>query len=140
MTLELNATPQEVMRAVDWLREFGRQRGVREQELFRLALMLEESASNIVNYGLRGDPEQKFSVTVEYVNHELSIELRDRGPEFDPTRAVEIRKPDDERPGGLGLHLVRHYADQMLYRREAGENVLRLTRKLGESSAPASIS
>ncbi len=134
MKLQLNATPEEVMRAVDSLCAFGRQLGLGERELFCLTVILEESASNIVKYGLQGDPEQKFSVAIEHADAELSIELRDHGPEFDPTRVVENRQQDTERTGGWGLHLVRHYSDQMHYRRDQGENILRLTKKLGKSS------
>ena len=38
---------------------------------------------------------------------------------------------DDDRPaGGWGIQLVRRYMDEIHYRREAGENVLRLTKRL----------
>jgi anti-sigma regulatory factor (Ser/Thr protein kinase) len=140
MKLQLNATPEEVMRAVDSLCAFGRQLGLSERELFCLTIILEECASNIVKHGLRCDPEQKFSVAIEHIDAELTVELRDHGPEFDPTRVVEKSQQDAERPGGWGLHLVRHYSDEMQYRRDAGENILRLTKKLGKSSTQASIS
>ena len=64
----------------------------------------------------------------------MTIELRDRGPAFDPTqaRAAEPATGDDDRPpGGWGIQLVRRYMDEIHYRREAGENVLRLTKRLG---------
>jgi anti-sigma regulatory factor (Ser/Thr protein kinase) len=140
MKLQLNATPEDVMRAVDSLCAFGRQHSLGERELFRLSILLEECASNIVKHSLQGDPAQKFSVTIELVNGELSIELRDHGPEFDPTRVVANPQQDPDRPGGWGLQLVRHYSDEMRYRRDAGENILRLTKKLGKSSTQASIS
>ena len=137
MTLELHATPEEVMRAVDALQEFGRARQVAEKTLFGLALALGECASNIVNHALRRDARQTFRVTLEHTGSSMVIELRDRGPEFDPTQAPVMEKEtsdDDRPPGGWGIHLVRHYTDEMRYAREGGENVLRLTRRL---SAPA---
>ena len=130
MTLELHATPEEVMRAVETLQEFGRQRGVGERDLFGLALALEECASNIVNHALRRDPQQTFQVTIEHRLSEVFIELRDRGPEFDPTQAVEKARADDRPSGGWGIQLVRRYMDEIRYTREAGENVLRLTKRL----------
>jgi len=63
----------------------------------------------------------------------VTIELRDRGPEFDPTQVpvVEPAAGDDDRPpGGWGIRLVRHYMDEIRYAREAGENVLRMTKRL----------
>jgi anti-sigma regulatory factor (Ser/Thr protein kinase) len=134
MMLELHATPQEVMRAVETFQEFGQARQIPDKTLFGMALALEECGSNIVNHALRGDPQQTFRVTLEYTVSAIVIELRDRGPEFDPTQALVPQKDaedDDRPPGGRGIQLVRHYMDEICYTREAGENVLRLTKRLG---------
>ena len=133
MTLELHATPAEVMRAVEALQEFGKTRQIPEHTLFGLALALEECGSNIVNYALRRDAGLSFHVTIEHTGSALVIELRDCGPEFDPTKAPprEQDPDDDDRPpGGWGIQLVRHYTDEMRYTREDGANVLRLTKEL----------
>jgi anti-sigma regulatory factor (Ser/Thr protein kinase) len=133
MILELRATPEEVMRAVEALQQFGREQQVAEKELFGLALALEECGSNIVNHALRRDPQQKFQVAIEHTGGTITIELRDRGPEFDPTQvqvAEATTGDNDQPPGGWGIQLVRHYMDEMRYRRQAGENVLRLTKQL----------
>lgn len=135
MTLVLRATPEEVMRAVETLEEFGQARQVPEKTLFGLALALEECGSNIVNHALRGDASQKFQVAIEHTGDALTIELRDRGPEFNPT-LVRVKEPaagdDDGPPGGWGIQLIRHYMDEVCYTREAGENVLRLTKRLAQ--------
>ena len=62
----------------------------------------------------------------------IVVEIRDRGPEFDPT-AVEEKKmqaEDDDLPGGWGIQLARRSVDEIQYRREAGDNVLRLTKRV----------
>ena len=127
------------MRAVDALRVFGQGRHVAERMLFGLALALEECASNIVNHALQRDARQTFRVTLEHTGSAMVIELRDRGPEFDPTQAPAMAKEandDDRPPGGRGIELVRCYTDEMQYRREGGENVLRLTRRLAAPTGP----
>ena len=133
MNLELHATPQEVMRAVEALQAFGQEKHLPERALFGLALALEECGSNIVNYALRRDPRQTFRVHIEHNGTAVSLELRDRGPEFDPTQ-FRVRAPatdaDNQLPGGWGIQLVRRYMDEIHYRREAGENILRLTKRL----------
>src|SRR5215468_5427780 len=53
MTLELQPTPQEVMRAVEALQDFARTQRAPEKTVFGLALALEECGSNIVNHALR---------------------------------------------------------------------------------------
>jgi anti-sigma regulatory factor (Ser/Thr protein kinase) len=132
MMLELHATPEEVMRAVGALQEFATARGVPEKTVFGLALALEECGSNVVNHALQRDPRKKFQVVIESTDDTFAIELRDRGPEFDPTTAAE-RKPradEEDLPGGWGIQLARRQMDEIRYRREAGENILRLTKRL----------
>jgi len=133
MTLELHATPEDVMHAVEAVQEYGQKMQLGEREIFALALALEECASNIVNHAYRRDDRQVFRVSIEHTNNTLTLELRDYGPEFDPTRAClpEAAVDEDDRPpGGWGIHLVRHYMDEIVYRRDKDENVLRLTKRL----------
>lgn len=134
MTLHLHATPADVMQAVDALQEFGQLRQVPEKFLFGLTLALEECASNIVNHALGRDLLRTFRVTFEHTGRAITIELRDAGPPFDPTLvpATEPQADDDAPPGGWGIFLVRRYTDEIHYCRQAGENVLRLTKTLDE--------
>jgi anti-sigma regulatory factor (Ser/Thr protein kinase) len=137
MTLKLRATPEEVMRAVEALQTFGQTRGVPEKALFGLALALEECGSNIVNHALNRDGRRKFQVSIVHTGSAVTIELRDRGPAFDPTQAGEPEpesRADDGPPGGWGIELVRRYMDDIRYRRQKGENILTLTRRLVDES------
>jgi serine/threonine-protein kinase RsbW len=129
MNLELHATPDEVMRAVDALREFGEQQGVPDRVMFGLALALEECASNVVNHALGHDPERSFRVGFECTDDTLSVELRDDGPPFDPTAiaATEPVASDEREPGGWGVQLARRHVTEMHYAREGDVNVLRFS-------------
>jgi serine/threonine-protein kinase RsbW len=139
--LELHATPEEVMRAVEALQAYAQAQGLPERIIFGLALALEESGSNIVNHALQRDVARIFQVAFDRQDDTFVIELRDGGPEFDPTAAAE-RQPqaeDDDLPGGWGIQLVRRYVDEIRYKRDAGENVLRLTKRLGGATDAKSI-
>jgi anti-sigma regulatory factor (Ser/Thr protein kinase) len=136
MTLELHATPAEVMRAVETLQEFAQAQGVPEKTIFGLALALEECGSNIVNHALQCDAQKKFQVLFEHTDGSFVLELRDGGPAFDPTAATD-RKPqaeDDDLPGGWGIQLVRRNMDEVHYAREGNENVLRLIKRVSLSA------
>jgi anti-sigma regulatory factor (Ser/Thr protein kinase) len=132
MTLELNATPQEVMRAVAALQGFGEARELAYPLLSGLTLALEECASNIVNHALKQDPRQTFQVTFDHTGSEIIIELRDAGAAFDPTLAPTGAgiADADAPPGGWGIFLARKYTDEMIYARQNGENVLRLIKRI----------
>ena len=138
MTLQLNATPEGVMRAVTALQGFGQAKHVPEKALFGLALALEECGSNIVNHALQRDAQRTFQVTLQHTGSAMVIELRDQGPPFDPTlaRAAGSLADEDARlPGGWGIQLVQRYMDEVEYRREGGENVLCLRKRLMEPAA-----
>ena len=136
MILELHATPEEVMRAVEAMQEFARAQRVPEKMIFGLALALEECGSNIVNHALRRDGGKTFQVTAQRTDDRFVIELRDGGPEFDPTAAAprKLQAEDDDLPGGWGIQLVRRNTDEIHYAREGNENVLRLIKRVNLSA------
>jgi anti-sigma B factor antagonist len=142
MTLELKATPEEVMRAVEALQEFAQAKNIPCKTVFDLALALEESASNIVNHALQRDAQRRFQAAFHHFDDAFVIELRDPGPEFDPTSVAdrELRAADEDCPGGWGIPLVRRFLDEIHYRRDAGENVLRLIKRLGGPDGSKPIS
>lgn len=134
MKLELQGTPEEVMRAVAALEAYGEEKEIPAKVLFGLTLALEECGSNIVNHALRRDPDQTFTVTFEHSSRQIIIELQDQGVAFDPTLAPisDGIADDDEPPGGWGIFLVRKYTDEMNYTRANGKNVLRLIKRLAQ--------
>ena len=132
--MTLHALPDDVMQAVGRLQAFGREQGIDEKTLFGLAVSLEEFASNIVNHAYAGRPHEQFDVAFACSTEGLTIELRDRGPAFDPTAVPAPRADVGEElrgEGGWGIHMARHYLDQMAYAREGDQNVLRLSKRLG---------
>lgn len=139
LELQLHATPEEVMRGVEALQAFAQAQHVPDKTLFGLALALEESASNIVNHALKRDAHKTFEVVIERANDSFVIELRDDGPEFDPTAVAPLksRADDDDALGGWGMELVRRNVDEIRYQRDAGRNVLRLVRRLVSTAGGA---
>jgi serine/threonine-protein kinase RsbW len=135
MTLELHATPKEVMRAVEAFQEFAQAQQISEKTAFGLALALEECGSNIVNYALEHAAERKFRVTFGRVGDEIFIELLDHGPEFDPTAWTASGTASEDAIGGWGIGLVRRHVDEFRYERKAGENILRLSKRLRPEGA-----
>ena len=142
MKLVLQATPAEVMRAVDALREFGRIEQLPERSMYGLALALEECGCNIIEHALGRDSQQTFHVAFEHQGARMLVELRDRGPEFDFTACNRPSAPaeDEELLGGWGIQIVRRYTDGVVYRREGNENVLLLIKDLNEPSTTETFS
>lgn len=136
LNIQLHATPNEVMRGVEALQQFGAARGLSEKEIFDLSLALEECASNIVNHALKRDATQTFRLAIEHAKDAVLIQLRDGGPAFDPTTIpTRPASADDDLPGGWGIKLVRDRMDEIHYQREGAENVLVLTRRIKPPAA-----
>lgn len=97
--------------------------------LFHVNLALEELGLNIIDYGYDGGNHE---IEIDVISEEdsVTIEIVDDGRPFDPltdTPAPDLDSPvEDRRVGGQGVHLVRTLMDEVVYRREAGKNRLRL--------------
>lgn len=129
MILDLKATAEDVMRGVEWLKEFGESNNLSDKAIFALMLAMEECASNIVHHAYQGDASQTFQLRAEFTGDAVMLELRDHGPEFDPTRHLQAPSgARREAHGNWGLQLVRRYMDRIDYRREENQNILRLTK------------
>ena len=72
-------------------------------------------------------------IKAEIDGENLKFTITDSGQPFDPTaqEEIDISLPAEQRPiGGLGIHLMRHYMDQVHYKRLDGLNVLTLLKQI----------
>lgn len=97
-----------------------------------LLIALNEAATNIIVHGYGGRPGT-IELRVRAAGPDLEVRLRDRAPPFDPT-AVPPPRTDlplaQRRPGGMGVHLARHFADELRYMVTAdGGNELTLVKR-----------
>ncbi len=93
----------------------------------QIELVLEEVLTNLVRHAYKGgDGEAEVGCETQ-PDGAFRLRFTDWGPPFNP---LEQSAPDvnagleDRQIGGLGIHLVRHAADEVSYRREGGTNVL----------------
>jgi serine/threonine-protein kinase RsbW len=122
----------ELARVRDFVRGTLRGLPLSEKDIFRIDLAVVEVCVNIVLYAY---PERKGTITVSSWREpgRLYYEIRDAGRPFDPR---SLKKPDlkeimrTSRKGGFGVHLSRTMMDGFDYRREDGENILVLSKKL----------
>ena len=106
--------------------------GAASEAVADLILAVNEAATNIILHGYEGDPGD-VEVEVRREQADLWVVLRDRAPHHDPTRAPI---PDVDAPlsarrfGGMGVHMMRHYTDELRYSVTTdGKNELTLVKK-----------
>jgi anti-sigma regulatory factor (Ser/Thr protein kinase) len=102
--------------------------GLDEEEVKRIELAVEEATVNIIRHAYGGEGG-KLELCCTPVPGGLEFCLADEGPPFNPLDAPTPEAVTDVaslKIGGLGIHLMRHMADALSYRRDGGRNVLTL--------------
>ena len=98
----------------------------------QISVAAEEIYVNIASYAYQPDTgDAVIRVSVE--DGTAVIEFRDRGVAFDPLAKddPDVTLSAEERQiGGLGIFMVKKTMDEVLYRREDGENILTIKKKL----------
>lgn len=97
-------------------------------------LAIEELVSNVIRHGRRPGARPRVTIALRLASDALHVTVADDAEAFDP---LDVQPPDvttsvlERDVGGLGIHLVRALMHDVRYRRQAGRNHVRLTRKLG---------
>ncbi len=115
------------------LAAFARQYQIPERVLQGADLALEEALTNIFRYAYDDERPHRIRVQLALIDQFLQIEVEDDGKPFDPTQAppVDTSVPLERKPvGGLGIHLMRQFMDEVCYRRERNRNILTMRKRL----------
>ena len=129
----LRSSHKEPAGLVAAIEELGERDGWSGDLTFRVSLVIDELAQNVVDYS-RDDGPGDVEVEVTSGAEAVTIEIIDDGRPFDPlTQAPEpdLTSPIEDRPiGGLGVHFTKTLMDDVEYCRESGKNRLKIvTRK-----------
>ena len=98
-------------------------------------LAVEEAVVNAMQYAYpKGSTGHIY---VEATAHEENVyfEVRDNGAAFDPTKVPKVdvnERVKQHAIGGLGIHLIRHYMDNVFYERLEDKNVLTMIKKINK--------
>ena len=132
-TITLPCDINETPRIAEFVERVCQTCGLSPNDTFQLNLALEEAVVNVMNYAY--EPDSGGEVTIEaIVNKEwLKLIVIDKGKPFDPTQKphADITLSAEEREiGGLGIHLMRRFTDDLHYERCDDKNILTLKKKL----------
>jgi serine/threonine-protein kinase RsbW len=107
-----------------------------DKTLINLKLIIEEIFSNICNYAYpTKEEDNSIKIQIELNENILKIEMNfiDKGIEFNPLNIQKPETPDsieDVPIGGLGISIMREYADDLHYKYSNNQNILTITKNL----------
>ena len=102
----------------DFVESYAVALGMASADVYGLVLAVDEAATNICVHGYKEKPGM-IEVAVEHDEQNITVRIRDEAPIFDP---ADIPPPNltgtlEERAlGGMGIHFMRHYTDEMTHR------------------------
>jgi anti-sigma regulatory factor (Ser/Thr protein kinase) len=107
----------------------------------RLALAVDEAATNVIEHAYGGAPDRDFEVRCEDRGTEFRVEVVDTGVMVDPRSFPSVdleRYRAERRKGGLGVHLMEKIMDSVTFRRTARRNVCSLVKRKDSSAVDPS--
>lgn len=132
-SFKLKNDPSELNTLFKKLENFCLQLGLSTRCQCEVDLVLEELFTNIVSHGYTDDDEHWIEITISHENGMLVMRIVDDGIPFNPVEfeATGLDTPLDERGvGGLGVHLARHFTEDVVYERRGNKNILTLKKIL----------
>lgn len=123
----------ELPKMIHWVRGYLLQLGIDPILMRKTELALEEALVNIIHHA---HLSKGSKVEIGIIGKEKSffeISIVDRAAPFNPLdqKATDMTLPLEERKvGGVGIHLMKHMVDEVIYRREKGQNILILKKKM----------
>ena len=99
---------------------------------YQIRVAAEEIFVNIASYAY-GQNTGDARISVKTEGGSAEIVFRDRGDPFDPLAKADpdvTLSAEERQIGGLGIYMVKKTMNEVLYRREGGENVLTIRKKL----------
>lgn len=131
MDLLIQATGTEVRRASEWLERCCREHNVPVESHFRIDVCMNETAANIISHSeaLLPDCPIMLHLTIgkQLDRNYASLKISHEAAAFNPLTFPAIDRPQSlecAQPGGLGVAMMRAFADDITYLRKDGRNHL----------------
>jgi serine/threonine-protein kinase RsbW len=126
--IEFASHPANLWLVRHCVRQFLQNRTFSSREIDLMVLGVDEACTNIIRHAYHQAEDQLISLSLETTkNNGVRFRLRDYGDCFDATRS-QGRALDQLRPGGLGVHLIRHAFDKIDYQQRRRGTLLVLTK------------
>lgn len=88
-----------------------------------IMIAVTESVNNAIRHGNKLDPNKNVKLSLQLNESQVKFLIEDEGPGFDYNNLPDPTAPENiEKPGGRGIFLMRHLADEVSFK-EKGKQV-----------------
>jgi serine/threonine-protein kinase RsbW len=121
-SLRIEADVKNLVKIRTFIQDSISNLGVDQEMIDDIILAVDEAATNIILHGYQGQPGL-IEIEVKRKSDTTIVRINDQAPSFNPTK---VPPPDlslslKKRPkGNLGLHLMRHLVDEVIYKTPPG--------------------
>ena len=137
LRVTIPARLSEVRELSSMVEVFGDANDLPDPKVFVINLALDELITNTVTHGLEDMADAEIRIRMRVVAGTLILVMEDNGQPFDPTQDTnaDVTSSLEERAvGGLGLHLVKSFADRISYEVVEGRNRLTMEHDLAKAA------
>ena len=124
---------QEVPKLAAFVDEVCEAVGMDMSTTMQMNLAIEEAVVNVMEYAYPAGTKGEVRIEAQTNDSYVEFIISDDGKPFNPTEKgdVDTTLSAEERSiGGLGIMLVKHYMDNVIYKYVDGQNVLTLRKNL----------
>ena len=118
---------------LSWIGSYCEKVGFSASAIKKIELASEEALMNIINHAYK----QKLGdiyLDITTSNKQVKIIIKDTGASFNPllqAKKPNVLAPLEERAvGGLGIHMIKEYMDEVQYVRKEPYNILTLVKNI----------
>jgi anti-sigma regulatory factor (Ser/Thr protein kinase) len=127
VAIEVKNSLSELERLAQIVDDFARRHQITTESNYKMKVALDEILTNVISYAYDDDGEHCITIRLQLECGKWIAEVEDDGLPFNPLNAPEpdVTQALDQRGvGGLGIHLVRKYMDELEYRNQMNRNIL----------------
>ena len=120
----------EMIRVESWWGELAKEQNWPDRTRFALDMILNESLTNIINYGYPEGGTHQIELVLEGQGDKVELQITDDAIPFNPLEAPEpppVTDLESVAIGGRGILLMKKYSDEISYSRSGDHNVLKVT-------------
>ena len=117
ITLEIPAIPDNI-RMIESFIDNAKESFHMDEDIYgNVMISVTEAVNNAIHHGCKADPSRSVLLSMTMEQQAVRFRIHDGGTGFDVNHIPDPTKPENlEKPAGRGIFLMRHLADEVIFK------------------------